>query len=205
LREGRFENLFGSPVLSRVWSDASELNPSLRDAILGHRRQHPGRDLTNFGGWHSAPGTLEFCGDCGRRLVAHMREMIDEATARLFAEFGRAPQATNWIFSAWANVNRHGDFNETHTHPGATWSGVYYVDDGENDPAAAGTAIHLYDPYPARTNIFFPELSASSITFRPHPGLMLLFPSYVPHAVPPHSGDRPRISVAFNVRRDPFP
>jgi hypothetical protein len=34
---------------------------------------------------------------------------------------------------------------------------------------------------------------------------MILFPSYVPHAVPPHHGDRPRISVAFNVRREPFP
>jgi hypothetical protein len=36
-----------------------------------------------------------------------------------------------------------------HTHPGATWSGVYYVDRGESNLDAEGTAIHLYDPYPA--------------------------------------------------------
>jgi hypothetical protein len=35
--------------------------------------------------------------------------------------------------------------------------------------------------------------------------LMILFPSYVPHAVLPHGGDHPRISVAFNARREPFP
>jgi hypothetical protein len=81
---------------------------------------------------------------------------------------------------------------------------VYYVDHGEPDEAAEGAAIHLFDPCASRSNIFFPELSCRA-TFRPQPGLMLLFPGYVPHAVPPHRGERPRISVAFNVRRDPFP
>jgi hypothetical protein len=34
---------------------------------------------------------------------------------------------------------------------------------------------------------------------------MILFPSYVPHDVLPHRGDCPRISIAFNVRKEPFP
>ena len=91
------------------------------------------------------------------------------------------------VLSTWANVNRTGDFNQMHTHPGATWSGVYYVDAGEADPESRGgaTAIRLGDPNPARTNVFFPELSASDVLYQPEPGLMILFPSYVPHAVPP--------------------
>ncbi|TMJ53536.1 MAG: hypothetical protein E6G90_09110 [Alphaproteobacteria bacterium] len=72
-------------------------------------------------------------------------------------------------------------------------------------PKPTARQIHLYDPYPARTNVFFPELSTSNVLFKPEPGLMILFPSYVPHAVPPHRGDRERISVAFNARREPFP
>jgi hypothetical protein len=68
-----------------------------------------------------------------------------------------------------------------------------------------GTALRLCDPNPARTNLFFPELSASDVTFPPQPGLMVLFPSYVPHNVPPHRGDRPRISIAFNLRKEPYP
>jgi uncharacterized protein (TIGR02466 family) len=134
-----------------------------------------------------------------------MSDMIEEATRRLYAEFSRPPQPTNWVISAWANVNRRGDFNEVHTHPGATWSGVYYVDRGEPKPDAEGTAIDLYDPYPARTNVFFPELSTSNLLFKREPGLMILFPSYVPHAVPPHRGDRECVSIAFNARREPFP
>ncbi len=86
-----------------------------------------------------------------------MHDMVGEATRRLYAEFSRAPEPLSWTLSAWANVNRPGDFNKMHTHPGATWSGVYYVDPGDADHTAEGTAIHISDPYPARTNIFSPS------------------------------------------------
>jgi uncharacterized protein (TIGR02466 family) len=205
LEKARFGSLFPSPILSHVWSDGPELNAELRERILEHARRHPGKELTNIGGWHSETGALEFCGTAGERLIRHMREMTEEATLRLFAEFSQPPRQISWTLSAWANVNRRGDYNQMHTHPGATWSGVYYVDHGESAPDAEGTAIRLSDPCPPRTNIFFPELSASDVLFPPEPGLMILFPSYVPHAVLPHRGDRPRISVAFNVRKEPFP
>lgn len=201
----RFGSFFASPLLEHMWADAAELNPLLRRSILEQERCDPGQERTNIGGWHSRTGVLEFCGAAGERLVEHMREMTKEATRRLYESFGRPPQPSSWTLSAWANVNRKGDFNNMHTHPGATWSGVYYVDSGESDPDAAGTAIHLSDPCVPRTNVFFPDLTSLDVLFRPVPGLMILFPSYVPHTVPPHRGDRPRISIAFNVRKDPFP
>jgi uncharacterized protein (TIGR02466 family) len=205
LNRARFGSLFASPLLEHVWADGAELNALLREAILEHARRHPGVEQSNVGGWHSAPGILEFCGTAGQRLIRHMHAMTEEATRRVYAAFARPPERQSWILSAWANVNHRGDSNNLHTHPGATWSGVYYVDHGESSPDAAGTALHLFDPNPARANIFFPELSNTDVLFKPEPGLMILFPSYIPHAVPPHRGDRPRISVAFNVRREPFP
>ncbi len=205
LEQARSGHLFATPLLAHIWPDAAELNPALRASILDHARHHPGTAQTNIGGWHSPTGTLEFCGPAGQRLLRHMHAMVEEATLRLYAEYERPPEPLSWILSAWANVNQRGDYNNMHTHPGATWSGVYYVDHGETTPDAEGTAIHLYDPNAARTNVFFPDLSGSDVVFKPEPGLMILFPSYVPHAVPPHRGDRPRISIAFNVRKDPFP
>src|SRR5262249_45639918 len=87
LAAARSEHLFATPLLSHIWPDGAELNPVLRESILAHERSHPGTDQTNVGGWHSERGTLEFCGDAGQHLIAHMREMIEEATHRLFAEF----------------------------------------------------------------------------------------------------------------------
>jgi uncharacterized protein (TIGR02466 family) len=200
-----FANLFATPLLAHVWADGAELNEQLKDRILEHARKSPSKDLTNVGGWHSETGRLEFCGQAGERLVAHMREMTEEATLRVYAGFGKSPERLNWTLHAWANVNAAGDFNKMHTHPGATWSGVYYVDTGSSDRADEGTPLHLSDPNPSRTSIFFPELSSSNVLIKPEPGLMILFPSYVPHGVLPHRGDRERISIAFNVRKEPFP
>ena len=205
LEKARWGSLFASPLLAHVWADGPELNAQLKDAILEHARRNPGKELTNVGGWHSETGRLEFCGHAGELLIGHMREMTEEATLRLFGEFGRRPERLNWTLNAWANVNAPGDFNKVHTHPGAAWSGVYFIDTGWSDPAAEGTALHLSDPNPLRTSIFFPELSSSNVLIKPEPGLMILFPSYVPHGVLPHRGDHSRISIAFNVRKEPFP
>jgi uncharacterized protein (TIGR02466 family) len=205
LESARFGNLFASPLLEHVWADSAELNPQLRESILMHACRHPGEERTNVGGWHSEVCGLEFCGSAAQRLIGRMREMVEEATHRLYARFSREPDQLSWTLSAWANSNRKGDFNDMHTHPGATWSGVYYVYNGESRPDTVGTAIHLFDLCPARTNIFFPELSCQNVLFKPTPGLMILFPTYVPHAVLQHLGDKPRISIAFNVHKEPFP
>jgi uncharacterized protein (TIGR02466 family) len=192
-------------VMEYLWPDAAQLNSQLRKSILEHARHYPSLKQTNVGGWHSATGHLEFCGSAGEQLIAHMFEMTTEATGRLYVEYGRSPEPLNWTLTAWANVNRRGHYNNIHTHPSATWSGVYYVDHGESNASAPGTALYLYDPNPTRTNIFFPDVPTTTFRFRPEPGLMILFPSYLPHAVPPHQGDRARISIAFNVRKEPFP
>ena len=198
-------NLFATPLMSHVWADAAELNGELREQILAHERAATGEHKTNVGGWHSESGQLEFCGDAGRRLIQHMYAMADEATRRVLTEFGHAPRMLRWTLYAWVNVNRDGDFNHVHTHPGSTWSGTYYVDTGDPQDAAAGTPILLFDPCQGRANTFLPPLVPTSSTLRPEPGMMILFPSYLPHMVYPHKGSRPRISIAFNLRKEPFP
>ncbi|HEY8685982.1 MAG TPA: TIGR02466 family protein [Chloroflexota bacterium] len=197
--------LFGTPIVQCTWPDGPEINPQLREAILEHASKHPGVKYTNIGGWHSEAGQLEFCGNAGQQLIRHMYEMTNEATAWLYAQNGRTPEPMTWGMWAWAIVNQRGDHNSLHTHPGATWSGVYYVDQGESEPDAKGTPIQLYDANQARSNTFFPSLMSPKCQINPKPGLMILFPSYVAHAVPPHQGDRPRISIAFNMRKEPFP
>src|ERR1700743_1001061 len=89
LEKARSANLFATPALAHVWSDSVELNGLLRDAILAYEQTHPSVELTNVGGWHSAPGRLEFCGAAGARLLQKMQEMTEEATRRLFAESER--------------------------------------------------------------------------------------------------------------------
>ncbi len=201
-----YTNIFGSPLMAHRWADAETLNRDLRAAVLRHEAVSPSEAKTNVGGWHSAPAQLEFCGEAGKTLITRMREMADEATRRVFEEYGQSPRKLDWTLHAWVNVNRAGHFNRIHTHPGSTWSGTYYVDTGTDADASATPApLHLFDPCQGRANTFLTGIAPSSFTIRPEPGLMVLFPSYLAHMVLPHTGAAPRISIAFNVRREPFP
>lgn len=200
----RYTNVFATPLLTHVWDDGPELNELLRERILAHQTESRGVTKSNYGGWHSETGQLEFCGDAGRRLVEHMCALADEATHRVVAEQRREIAGCRWTVTAWANVSRSGNFNKMHLHPASTWSGTYYVDPG--DPVRPrGTALHLFDPCIGRTTTFLPHIVSDSVYITPRPGLMVLFPSYVPHFVFPHAGNGPRISIAFNLRNEPYP
>ncbi len=201
--EARYVNLFATPLITYVLADVTELNALLRQRILAHQSESPGTSKSNRGGWHSDVGELEFCGDAGRSLIAHMRALADEATRRVLAEYREPASAVQWKVFAWANVNRAGDFNKLHVHPASTWSGTYYVDAG--DPTDGAAPLHLFDPSPARAVSFLPKVVQDSVYIHPKPGLMVLFPSYVPHMVFPHEGTGTRISIAFNLRKEPYP
>jgi len=201
--EARLTNIFTTPLVTYVLKDAADLNSSLRERILARQLENPGVNKSNRGGWHSEVGELEFCGQAGQRLVAHMREIGDEATRRVFVENREPVSPVRWKVFAWANVNSDGDFNKVHVHPASTWSGTYYVDAGE--PTDDAAPLHLFDPCQARAVTFLPPVVKDSVFVHPKPGLMVLFPSYVPHMVFPHQGKGTRISIAFNLRKDPYP
>ena len=93
-------------------------------------------------------------------------------------------------------MNRKGHYNTVHVHPMATWSGVYYVDPGDD---GAGGLLEFSHPIAASTMTFFPGALPSARLVRPEPGLVILFPSYLQHSVRLYQGERPRVCVPFNA------
>src|SRR6516225_8087231 len=134
LEKTNLDYCFPTPVMCHVWDDSDDLNQELRRVILAHEREQAGRSRSNVDGWHSQTGMLEWCGDAGKTVIERAGRMANHASNLLLVAFGRQPAQFTWTFQAWANVNRASHFNKTHTHPGATWSGTYYVDPG-NSPA----------------------------------------------------------------------
>lgn len=198
-------HLFSVPLMTYVWPNSAGLNEQLRECILSHAAQDRGVQATNIGGWHSANGELEFLGELREPLFQRMLAMVNEATGRLAGDRGAPSIAVRWSFLAWANISESGAFNTMHTHPGMTWSGVYYVDAGESPGQNDSGVLRFMDPSPGSAASFLPFLARVSPEMKPVAGLMVLFPSYVPHSVLPHRGSRPRISIAFNFRSEPYP
>jgi uncharacterized protein (TIGR02466 family) len=199
-----YQHLFTIPFLAHFWADNAELNGRLRDRIVARSREVQGESRSNRGGWHSESGQLEFLGDAREALIQQMYQLADAATQRVLAESGAKLVPIEWSFTAWANLSRAGASHAAHTHPGATWSGVYYVDPGESVPGDSAP-LQLIDPCQGRANTFLPFLLPSTVHVQPKAGLMVLFPSYIGHTVFPYRGPGTRISIAFNLRKEPYP
>ena len=103
----------------------------------------------------------------------------------------------NMDISAWVNVNPKGAANVVHNHSGAALSGVLYLQ-------AQGTGdIEFYtDNYLHGTS--HPTWPYKG-TFRHEPkdGDIILFPSYLLHAVSANPIDKERINMAFNIQYMP--
>ena len=198
--------LFAVPFMSYRWDDGAGLDAELAAVVLAAEAADAGgRAKSNVGGWQSRDDLPRWAGKPGETVRERAFALANHATQQLFRAHG-VTQEFRWRYSMWANVNRDGDYNNLHIHPGATWSGVYYVDLG--DPAPAGVpsgAITFASPLLAASHGFFASALPPQVTLTPQAGLMILFPSYLQHFVHPYRGRRPRISIAFNLIKDPYP
>lgn len=196
---GRIENLFPTPMFSHVLKDVESLNAELRDLILERERTTPSAGKSSIGGWQSQPDFLTWSGSAIATLGRYLATAVEIATAKLPLV---APNLKiQFELVAWASVNRKGHYNTSHVHPGATWSGVYYVDPGDEPEEKGRSAVlELEHPIQAMVMNFFPGLLPSTLVVRPESGLIVLFPGSLVHNVRIYQGERPRICVAFNAR-----
>ena len=86
-----------------------------------------------------------------RSSCSPMRNVANQMTTDQQGVAGQGPCpghfAVTWIGNMWANINRTGDANEYHSHPGSYWSGTYYVDEGGSDAdPELGGELEFLDP-----------------------------------------------------------
>jgi uncharacterized protein (TIGR02466 family) len=202
--KAEIRSYFATPVAVATLADALSLNPELRRVILERESRDEGVQHSNLGGWQSSWDFEDWGGAPAKRLLDAAREVA----TRLTSDRSGNAVRISWKSNAWANVNRRGHGNEFHTHPGAYWSGTYYVDDGGiAADHALGGAFEIQDPRGVAPAMYAPLLGfavpggqsagASELIF-PQSGQFVLFPSWLQHGVRPYLGDRTRISVAFN-------
>jgi uncharacterized protein (TIGR02466 family) len=196
-KNGQVEHMFSTPIFRYVFKDVDALNAALRDLILERERTVPSVSKSNQGGWQSPSDFFSW-------PVPEVATLEQLAVGSLKVATARAPIPPNlrveFDLSGWAAVNRKGDYNTTHVHPGATWSGVYYIDAGDEAADAPGAVLEFSHPVTAALMTFFPGVLPSARVVRPENGMIILFPSYLQHSVRMYNGERPRVCVPFNGR-----
>ena len=196
--------IFATPVAILMLPDAAAVNEALKATILDREQSHPSTSHSNLGGWQSSWDFAEWSGPAGQQVLGAARHVADQLTSDRQGQKRRI----DWKVNAWANVNRQSHGNEFHTHPGAFWSGCYYVDDGGvgADPSLGGQ-FEIQDPRGVAPAMYAPGLAfavpggqscGASEMIAPRNGMIIMFPSWLSHAVRPYSGSGTRISIAFN-------
>ena len=94
--------------------------------------------------------------------------------------------------SLWVNLLRSGGQHSGHIHPHSIISGTMYVE----VPSGSG-AIRFEDP---RLPLMMaaPSRKDNFVTVEPHPGLLLMWESWLRHEVLPGTGRGERLSISFN-------
>ena len=199
------EVYFPTLVYSFQQADPDALNARLLELIYAEQeRDQAGIQRSNFrklGGWHSHNDLHK------SPEYADLVESICTAGQLVSDDLGYHKAYSLRIGTMWSIVNPPGSANRAHIHPGCTWSGVYYI----QTPAGCGN-IEFIDPRTENLmqqpryapNKKRPKHCWTKANITPKPGRMLIFPSWLYHAVAPNLSEEvgpasQRVIISFNL------
>jgi len=110
-------------------------------------------------------------------------------------------ERTPTLINMWANILYPGGHHNNHTHPNSHFSGVYYVKANNqsgnlliSDPRQGPQIIKNIrkEGYLVHKHLW------ETIDLIPKEGMLVLFPSWLPHSVDINNSNNNRISISFN-------
>jgi tetratricopeptide (TPR) repeat protein len=175
------------PQLSQ-WIDWLMAEPSLIE-------NRPGKPTV--GGLQSHE-LLNRCEDpLSQSLLSVLSPAVEVYRNQLRDQFPLQPDQGSSVsdrYSGWAVVLRPGGQQLRHTHPEARISGVFYLRMPPSHDSESSNAGDLwFSPNPLWQD------PCKGLTVHPRPGLLVLFPSFMPHETIPFVTKGDRICIAFNV------
>jgi uncharacterized protein (TIGR02466 family) len=198
------ELFYATPIFFKDLQNSEELNKHL----LKHLKQWKKRDekgivRSNSLGWHSAVDMhhrKEY-----KPLIKELFKMQEE----IYEAEGYHPDTEAVCDNMWGNINYKYSHNKNHVHPGAQWSGVYYI----KCPPNCGH-IWFTDPCGER-HMDLPIMADKQkkpphywreVHYQPIEGRLIMFPGWLTHEVAQNMCDLKgedgwRVSVSFNFKQ----
>ena len=103
----------------------------------------------------------------------------------------------------WININKPGDYNSRHNHPGSDLSGVFWVKSlqksGDLTFYSPNVMTQIQQINSTKEEIGKKLFITPTFQIEPLEGVIVLFPSDLSHAVQKNNSEEDRISVSFNI------
>ena len=104
----------------------------------------------------------------------------------------------------WININKKGDFNRMHTHPGSDFAGVFWIKTPEKCGDIEFNSPYYnsqYNEFMSYNDMFQHSTGCvPSCAISPIAGKIFLFPSAIYHQVRRNDSNQDRISSSFNIK-----
>jgi uncharacterized protein (TIGR02466 family) len=185
-----------------VWVGSLKLDENDRQKWIQQcyekREETPGRQLSNHGGWQS--GAFFYNHEYGVQWTPLMDQLL---TQLINIDVFQPLKDRLTHYQGWININQYGNYNGMHVHSCSFISLVYYL---QTDPHAGNIVFHhpfkmqMYYNY---DNTPFYGKYPLDIEITPEDGMILIFPSYLPHSVNHSRSNNDRISLAFDLSLKP--
>ena len=166
----------------------------LKNILLEKESEEKSEKMSNIGGWQGK-GVLQF----DRRFSSLIMVIGEYFETVIKKELNYRSDIVFQIQNMWGNVNRQGDINSLHVHPGADWSFCVYI----NTADSCGDII-IQDPR-IRKDVICDHWAKKDdtpyqVSVEPAEGMLIVFPSYMMHEVESNKSTEPRISISGNIR-----
>lgn len=204
--------VFAVPLGQDTLPDADAINAEIKALLLlreaeGERYANPNPSLQQQPGvFESEFNLFSWPEPCIQRLRQFCWTALGKTLQDLNSYSAEDIQRLQIYSHTWFHVTRRGGFTILHTHPMASWSGVYCVATGETPADRPDSGVLRFHNPHHYSNYFLDAGNAKlrapyhhgtwNIRFRA--GQLVLFPSWLQHEVMPFYGSDERITIAFN-------
>lgn len=206
------ENVFSSPIVTSYLPDSGALNRDLTELFLAREREGeryrkkvktPTLQIAIF---ESEFDLFSWPDRCVQVLREYCMRTLTYVVAQLNNYRQEDVTALRIYPDCWFHITRYGGYIAGHTHPMASWSGVYCVKPGEDVPDRPDSGILRFPDARSMSNMYLDPgnaylerpFNSGSVNYKLEAGQLVLFPSYLTHEVGPFFGRDERITVAFN-------
>ena len=185
------------------WSTLLDVNiVDLQEECFEIRNNIPGKNKSNLGqnSYHS-PNLLNL------QNPPEILKLMKQITNCIQTIHQQSRRENVRLVDFWININGKGGSNVPHTHPGAKYSGVFYIKVPKE--MKGGNLFFLRDYnetyLTSQENMGFFKQGYNllpndlpKIPVKPAEKLLIVFPSWLPHSVEFNDVDVERISLSFN-------
>ena len=186
-------DMFKFPVLA---IDTTLDTQPLIDYAYELKSKTKGRELSNVQAWQSE--NL----DNNLPVFDVLNDVIIKFAKDFHEYMNLKKDYTQILDNMWFNINPTGGTNKPHSHPGAVFSGVFYLKAPENSGK-----INFVNPCRAHDYHFnqdtvekYNNYTWSGYYHLPKSGKLVMFPASIEHYVDGNTTGEDRISIAFNTK-----